>query len=363
MKIYKYVEFNEPLNEKLLSGLTNFFKELWKKMNDEITRLENDPIKIRDYVANTILNFKNANSVFKIEYDNFIKNIKKNTDQAAQIDAVKNFVNEIMGPKNGVLGEAGINKMFNDKSMQGDKIKPKRIAIQFIINTARNAVTKSIAYNPANLKFERTEAGQFVDKTILKGLKAILPQDAKTPVNLPNVQKWIETNVFLAFQNATKAITEDQIKEAQQKGGVKVETAGTPMTYDRLKEFFDSGTKVIYLLKDKSIDEYDSKKPIEQQTDIVGVKEISDVEKGKDQELVYFKFDKGGEFSKKYDEIIGPSKKEGEVGANAQKAKEVLGKIANDEDKMGKVVSFAEFMTKANKDQIDQIDKIIGAGA
>jgi hypothetical protein len=76
MKIYKYGEFNEfePVNEELLGGLVNFFKNLFKKMNDEITRLENDPNKIRDYVVNTMLNYKSPNSLFKTEFDNFVKN-------------------------------------------------------------------------------------------------------------------------------------------------------------------------------------------------------------------------------------------------------------------------------------------------
>ena len=364
MKIYKYNEFTESVNEELLGGLVNFFKNLFKKMNDEITKLANDPIKIKEYVVNNMLNYKANNSLFKVEYDNFLKKIKDaKLDQSGQINAVKDFINEIMGPKNGVLGEAGVNKMFSDKSMQGEKIKPKRIAIQFIINTARNTVAKQIAYNPANLKFDRNESGQFLDKTILKGLKAILPQDTKTKVDITKVQNWFQTSLFLAMQNATKAITEDQIREAQQKGGVKVEGGETPMTYDKLKEFFDDKIPVIYLRDGHTKDQYDPKKPNDQQTDIIGVKEISDLEKGKEQELVYFKSEKG-EFSKKYDEIIGAGKKEGAAGGNAQKAKEALGKIANDEEKMGKVATFAEFITNdANKDKIGEIDKIIGGAA
>ena len=358
MKIYKYNEFNEPVNEELLGGLVNFFKNLFKKMTDEINKLENDPNKIKDYVVNNMLNFKSANSLFKTEYDNFIKNTKKLTDQAGQIDAVKNFINEIMGPKNGILGDAGINKLFTDKSMQGDKIKPKRIAIQFIINTTRNAVAKSIAYNPANLKFERNETGQFIDKTILKGIKAILPQDTKTPVNIPNVQKWIETNIFVAMQNAAKAVTEDQIKDAQQKGGVKVETAGGPMTYDRLKEFFDSGTEVIYLLKDKSIDEYDKNKTPEQQTDIVGVKKINSLNDQDKPDSVVF-LDKNGQptIKKSYEEIIGPAKTVA-GGETEQKLKDSLGKLKDNKDAMATILKLSDLLNDPTK--TDAVNKIKG---
>jgi hypothetical protein len=361
MKIYKYGEFNEfePVNEELLGGLVNFFKTLFKKMNDEITRLENDPNKIRDYVVNTMLNYKSPNSLFKTEYDNFVKNTKNIKDQAGQIDAVKNFINEILGPKNGVLGEAGINKLFADKSMQGEKIKPKRIAIQFILNTAKAAVTKAIVYNPKDQKFGRNEAGQFIDKTILKGIKDVLPKDTKTPVNLPNVQKWIETNIFIAMQNAAKAVTEDQIREAQQKGGVKVEEGDTAMTYDRLKEFFDDKKEVIYLLKDKTKEQYDKTKAPEDQPDVVGVKPIAELKPEDGEDAVVF-LNKDGQpvIKKSYEDIIGPAKEK--TGTDVeQKLKDSLGKLKANPEAIGNILKISDILNDPNKKA--DADKILAA--
>jgi hypothetical protein len=51
---------------------------------------------------------------------------------------LKNFINELFGPKNGVLGEAGINKLFADKYYARRKIKPKRIAIQIYFKYSKS---------------------------------------------------------------------------------------------------------------------------------------------------------------------------------------------------------------------------------
>ena len=51
------------------------------------------------------------------------------------------------------------------------------------------------------------------------------------------------------------------------------------------------------------------------------------------------------------------------AGENAKKAADALGKIKADEEKMGKVATYAEFIQNdANKDKIGEIEKIIGGG-
>ena len=61
-------------------------------------------------------------------------------------------------------------------------------------------------------------------------------------------------------------------------------------------------------------------------------------------------------------EVMGKSEA-APAGENAKKAQEALGKIKADEEKMGKVASFAEFIQNdANKDKVAEIEKILTGG-
>jgi hypothetical protein len=131
------------------------------------------------------------------------------------------------------------------------------------------------------------------------------------------------------------------------------------MSYDKLKDLYDKKTPVIYLLVGKTKNEYDPNKKPEEQSNIVGVKKIYSVSDDDKNNSVTF-LDKNGSptIRKGYKDIIGPDIVDGQ---NVTKAKEVLGSIKNDDEKMGKVVKFAEFIKNdKNKDKISEIEKIIG---
>jgi hypothetical protein len=92
---------------------------------------------------------------------------------------------------------------------------------------------------------------------------------------------------------------------------------------------------------------------------VVGVKPINAInDQNKPDSVVFLDKDGNPTIKKSYAEIIGPGAGAGE---NAKKAAEVLGKIKQDEEKMGKVVKFAEFMQDdKNKDKVAEIEKMIG---
>jgi len=349
MKVYKFNE--QPVNEELLGGLINFFKNLWKKAAAEIAKMDNDPNRIKDYIVNNTLNPDSNNSIFKNEFDNFKKNAKNLNDTT-----VLNFVNEILNPTTGVLGKQGIGNLFNDPALKGDKMKAKRIAFEYIINTARDYVIKKIKYNPKDNKFNRdATSGKFLDLNLLGGLKAQMPDPKKLDLN--KITGWINVNIFKDMQNYVKSIREDDIKAAIEKGGATTANAGE-MTYDTLKDLFDAGTPVIYLLKGKTKDQYDPKKTPEEQTEVVGVKKINSLnDQDKEDSVVFLDKDGQPSIKKSYDEIIGAAK----AGAgNEQKAKDALGKIKGDDEKMGKVAKFADFLANATPEQQAELDKIIG---
>ena len=109
-------------------------------------------------------------------------------------------------------------------------------------------------------------------------------------------------------------------------------------------------------MKDKKKEEYDEKKKPEEQKEVVGVKKIEKIEGDK----IFFKAQDGEDIIKTKLEIMGKSEG-GVAGENAKKAQEALGKIKQDEEKMGKVATFAEFIQNdANKDKIAEIEKLMG---
>jgi hypothetical protein len=121
---------------------------------------------------------------------------------------------------------------------------------------------------------------------------------------------------------------------------------------------FKQGDTVIYLLKDKKKEQYDPKKKPEDQKDIVGVKKIEKIE----GDNIFFKTAEGKDFTKTKADIMGLAVTPA-AGENAKKAQEALGKIKEDEEKMGKVATFAEFIQNdANKDKIAEIEKILTGG-
>ena len=348
MRVYKFNELKEESVNEIFGGLLNFFKNLWKKAAAEIAKIENDPNKIKDYIVNNTLNSVSANSIFKPEIDKF-NGFKQLNDQN-----VFDILNDILNPTTGALGKQGIGNLFNDPSLKGEKMKMKRIAFEYIINTSRDYIIKKIKYNPKDNKVVRNN-GKFTDLNLLGGLKAIMPDGNK--LDKQKILNWIITYIFKDMQNFVKSIREDDIKAAIQKGGVTTNTG--EMSYDTLKDLFDAGTPVIYLLKGKTKEQYDTKRPPEQQIDVVGVKKIDSLNDQDKEDSVIF-LDKNGQpnIKKSYAEIIGAAS--GNTGNSEEKAKEALGKIKGDEAKMDKVAKFADFLTKATPEQQTKLEEIIG---
>jgi len=352
MKILKFNQMSdlEPINEELLGGLVNFFKGLWKKLSAELKKIDNDPNNIKEFVSKQILNPTSNNSIFKNELAKFRAN-KTLNDQA-----IFDFMSEIFDKTTGVLGVQGIGNLFNDSSLKGEDMKGKRLAIEYIINTTRDYEIKKLKFDQKKDNSTIRKRGKFVDTNWLGPLKAQIPDPNKIDAN--KVVTWITNNVFADMQRYSMSLREDDIREAVKKGGGDL--SGTGMNYDKLKEFFDKKTPVIYLRKDKKMSDYDANKKPEEQKDVIGVKVINALDDQNTDKSVTFLDEEGNPSIKKsYAEIIGPA--EGAKGTNVQKAKVSLGKIANDEEKMGQVAKYADFIQNdANKDKIEQINKILG---
>lgn len=349
--VYKFNQ--QPIKEEFIGALVNFFKGLWKKMAAEIAKLDNDPNKIKDYIINNTLNSDSKNSVFANEFAKFKQN-KAPNDQV-----VFDFINEILNKDTGVLGKQGIGNLFNDTTLKGDKMKGKRIAFEYIINTARNYITKKIKYDQKK-NIERKN-NKFADTNYLNGLKEVMPDPQK--LNIDEISGWIKTNVFMDMQNFVKSIREDDIKAAMAKDGVTGETSGEIFTTYGLKSWDEAKDKQVYYQRDG----WDANKKVEEQGNLMAVGKVTNIDNAAGMLKIYNDNIKQ-EITKKFDQIISKKigdkvstvKATGSGGENEQKLKDSLTKIKEDPAKIGQVLSYSDFIQKPeNADKVNQINNII----
>jgi len=320
--IYNYTDFKT--NEEFLGGILNFFKGLWKKVAAELQKLEDDPNKIKEYIINNTLNPKSPNSIFQKEIDTFNKTSGGNKDAFVLVDSILN-------KDTGILGKQGIGLLFSDKSLQGDKMKTKRITFEYVINSVRDQISKNVKYTKPNedvndttylpslkevLKKNAPVAAQGGTQSTIAGAPPVQGGTQSTPPNpnakppakvegkverfvfrmnedqnqaevgknKENVITWLMSNIITPMVEAVKAIREDDIKAAVAKGGgssVGEYKVGDTVRY-KMKTFVE-GT------------------PPDDQKESVGNKQIIKIE----GDNYTFKDKKGVEFTKTKDQIIG----------------------------------------------------------
>ena len=271
---------------------------MWKKAVAELQKIQDDPNKIKEYIAtNTIP------SIFKKEFDNF-RTTKESKIYEADTPSTNNdnptstssidekafgLIDSILNKDTGAFGKQGIGMLFSDKSLQGDKMKVKRISFEFIINSARDQVIKKIKYDQKK-NIQRSQDGtKFVDMNYLPSFKDMLLKTKNEPTaaseNIETIIKWVTTNIQGDMTNIVKAVREDDIKSAVQKGGGSVTNNG-----------YKPGDMVRYKMKD-----YEEGVEPDQQKDKIGTKQILKIE----GDNFTFKDKDGKEFTKTKEQIIG----------------------------------------------------------
>jgi hypothetical protein len=337
MQVVKFSEYKK-VNEEFIGGLIkgalgklfNFFNDAFKDLGSDFKTMfkEDDPSSIKDII---IKNIDQAVDGSQKE----INNLKSDGDILGIMD---NMVLKLTELANGMSKDV-------EGALGKEKAKPVESLAKAILLGSKEADFVGIvgALDPA--------AG-ILKKDINFGYSK---KNYVTEVNKGKdlvAKKALATKFFDGFQKSIKNdieknFTDEEFKTMYDKlsGG---ETTG---------EEYKIGDSVIYLLKDKKKEEYDPKKKPEEQKDIVGVKKIEKI----DGDKYFFKTTDGKDFFKTKIEIMGKS--EVVAGENAKKVADSLGKIKADEEKMGKVATFAEFIQNdANKDKIAEIEKIIGGG-
>ena len=257
------------------------------------------------------------------------------TSNTSLDDKAFGLIDAILNKDTGVLGKQGIGMLFNDKSLQGDNMKTKRLTIEFIINVTRDQLSKS-------LKYDQKKKG--ADKDYLPTFKELLAKtkDGNTndrTQNVENIIKWVETNIRDVMINNIKAVREDDIKNYIQKSGgtVGVYNVGDMVKYKR--DGFIEGNSP------------------DNQRDKVDTKEILRI----DGSNYVFKDKTGREFTRTKEQIIG--KKDGDQG-NEQDGAEVvddlknkLSQIKQDPAKMAAINKIVDLINQPGG--LDKINKLV----
>ena len=136
--IYRFTDFS--INEEF-TGLINLFKGIFKSISAKIQKMNDDPNKIKEFITTDLLNVSSTDSLFKKEEDKF------RTDKKIDDETCFNLIDSILNKDSGIFGKQGIGLLLNDKSLQGDKMKVKRLTLEYIIGTARDQVIKKLKFD------------------------------------------------------------------------------------------------------------------------------------------------------------------------------------------------------------------------
>ena len=364
----------EPVNEELFGGIINFFKGLWSKAMEELKKLGEDPDtkKVKDWIGSNPFNPSDNNYLFKNVMDEFKKKPEANDQDALTL------VDSILNPETGVLGKQGLAPLYESLKKayppkDGEPMSSQYATFEYIFNTIR---TKAII----QYKFAASTDGKVDPKKINIDLKDIthLPDVKKLLTAATDAKKkkdaivnWCEKTLFPQIDKLADAITEEEVNKYLEGKKIPVPEGGegdaNAMTYDKLKEFYDKKTPVIYKLKDFKQEDWDKlsddqkKKPKEEPASkIVGVKVIDAInDQDKDDSVTFLDKDEKPTIKKGYKDIVGPSEAEGKDDL-VKKLRDLQTKKPEDIKKVG---SFVDFISDdKNKDKVAEIDKIIGGG-
>jgi hypothetical protein len=338
MEILKYSQYKK-VNEEFIGGLVKgalgklfaLFNNAFKDLSNDFKSLfkEDDPSTIKDVI---LKNFDQAVDGGQKE----INTLKSDGDILGIMD---NMVTKLTELSNGLAKDV-------EGALGKEKAKPVEQIAKAILLGSKEADFVGIvgALDPMAGALKKDINFKFSKKNYVTEVNKGKDLNAKKAIAtkfLDGLQKEIKNEL-------EKSLTDEEVKNLFSKIG-----GGAPAL--DLKP----GDVVIYLLKGKTKEEYDAKKKPEEQKEVVGVKKIEKVEGDK----VTF-LDKDGKptIIKTKAEVMGKSEA-APAGENAKKAQEALGKIKADEEKMGKVASFAEFIQNdANKDKVAEIEKILTGG-
>lgn len=307
--IKKFELFKEDrVNEEFLSGLVNFFKNMWNKATEQLKKLGKNPTmkQLDEWVENNILNSSSDTYLFKTILEEFKKKTEANNEDCMKL------VDDILDPQTGALGIQGLQPLYDSLlKVFGNSNKELEI-LKYYFESSRNKAIKNYKFGGGpDLKVgeegiikSELKKMDLTDTTHLPELKKILQglgDDNKKKKD--STINWVENILLKNISNYVKEISEDQVNEYLKTKGIE---ASKSETGD-----YKVGDKVIYK-RDEFVDEDwdklsdDEKKNTEDgkmkdlQLKQIGIKEIKKIS-GDDIE---FEDNDGKPFTKSINDIL-----------------------------------------------------------
>ena len=361
----------KSVNEELLSGVLNFFKNMWNKAIEEIKKLGENPSaeQIEEWIDKNPLNPSDDGYLFKAIMDEFVK--KKDTDINEQscLDLIKN----ILDPQVGSLGKQGLQSLYDGLLKSFPKETPTLDIVKYYMETIRNRAIKDYKYAGGPDLKVGTDA-KVDDNKIVVGMKdqTHLPEFKKVIIAAGTDTKkmkqssidWVNKTLVPRLEKYLSEVKDEEVDKYIESLGKKVPEAGPEGGYK-------VGDSVMYKRdnweKNKAQDVWDKltddekKKPEDGKlkelidNESIGIKVIKAVEK----DFVRFT---DVDWIKDNEEILG------KVEAKAEGQEDLVNSLkdvkAKNPEAIKKISDVADLYKdpEANKDKIAEIEKQLGGG-
>ena len=357
----------KSVNEELLSGVLNFFKNMWNKAVEEIKKLGENPApeEIEAWIDKNPLNPQDDSYLLKGVMDEFIK--KKDTDinEQACLDLIKN----ILDPQLGALGKQGLQTLYDGLLKSFGKDTPTVDIVKFYMETIRNRAIKDYKYAGGPDLKVGTDA-KVDDKKIVVDMKdqthlpefkkAILPAGKDTKKMKQLSIDWVNKILVPRLDKYLSEIKDEDVDKYVESLGKEVPEAGPEGGYK-------AGDTVIYKRDKFNEDEWkkitdeDKKKPNEgpmkdlQDKEMIGIKKVKDI----NGDVVSFE---DADFKKKTEDLLG------KVEAKAEGQEDLVNTLKDVKTKnpeaIKKISDIADLYKDpdVNKDKIAEIEKQLGGG-
>ena len=355
MEIRKFGQFkrSEMINEEFIFGmlkgalgkLFNLFAAPFKDLANDIKKMfkEDDLGTIKDII---LTNLDQA-------IDAAQKEIPKLTDEGALTDLMPKMVEQLANLAINIEKEVTVG-LGKDKApafataakavLLGNKEAKWAGIVGYLDPTNAAALKNNGGLKITNFKYNKAAYDKALTDAGAKG--GIKQKKVAASKFFDDLQNYLDDYI-------EKELTDEELKKIyNDSGGQSVggeEEEALLKSYGSSKKEDMVGKEVRYKMK-----KYDAnKKPEEQKQNIGKLKVLSVKDDGLELD------GKDADFVKKMSDIL-PAEGSGE---NAKKAAEIIGKFKEDEEKMGKVAKFAEFIQDdKNKDKVVEIDAILQGG-
>jgi hypothetical protein len=359
-------EKQEPVNEELLGGVINFFKNLWNKAIAELDKLGDKPSQdqVTKWIGKNTLNPADDSYMFKQQMDDFKKKPEANDQDCLTL------VDGILNPETGALGKQGLKPMMEALNKKyppnkGETMHWLPADVEYVFTTIRN---KSIAQykfagGPADGKVDPKKIlVDLKDTTHLPDVKKLLTAATDGKKKKEAIINWVEKTLIPQLLKFEQAITGEELdKNLEAK---KITFTGSEDGQEGAGDF-KVGDMVIYKREKFNQEEWDKltddekKKPEEGkmkelQKEQIGIKKISKIEGDK----VSFE---DADFTKEKGDIL--MKTEAEKAEGQEDLVKTLGEVkAKNPEAIKKMSDIAKLYQDpdANKDKIAEIEKQLG---